>query len=294
MSYYKKLNPPSEEEIKKCCDLINQSDSILIGAGSGLSVDAGIDYTDQEKFARLFPAMVKRGFRMQYELIGYTDWGPELQWGYWATHINEVRFLTPPHSVYEQLLDIVKEKDYFALTTNVDAMFFKNGFDRNNIYTPQGDYALLQCFKPCTNETWATKPIIDRILPTIDPETLEITDPSLIPECPNCGGPVVFNARGGNWFIEEPYREQAQRFIKWVEKSFEKDLLILEIGSGFNTPGVIRWPMERIMNSHSKSNIIRVNLEHPEVPKEIAGRALSLKCGAMDVISGIWKELNKV
>ena len=101
---------------------------------------------------------------------------------------------------------------------------------------PQGDYAFMQCEAPCWRETWDIKPIIDRILPTIDPETQEITDPSVIPICPNCGGPVFMNVRAAHWFIDDPYRQQAERFVEYVQDKKESRLLLIEIGAGFNTP----------------------------------------------------------
>jgi NAD-dependent SIR2 family protein deacetylase len=275
------------EIVNRCCDLIREADGILIGAGAGLSADAGLDYTDTARFARLFPAMVKRGFRMQAELIGYTGWSPAVQWGYFAIHVNEMRFKAPPHPVYGRLLDLVRNKDYFVMTSNVDEMFVKNGFEEERVFTPQGSYALMQCLKPCTNTTWPTKPIISRILPNIDPDTQEVTDPEVIPRCPNCGGPVFMNVRGGDWFLEDPYVEQAERFSEWVRRKRGR-LLALEIGAGFNTPSVIRWPIERVVHFHPEAHLIRVNLQWPQVPKEIAHRSLSSQCSAMKAVTALW------
>jgi NAD-dependent SIR2 family protein deacetylase len=281
----------TREYRERCSDLLRDADRVLIGAGSGLSVDAGIDYMDKVSFARRFPGLVKKGFRMKAELMGYTGWSPELQWGYLSVHVNDVRFQAPEHPVYGQLLDLVSQKDYFVMTSNVDGMFVKNGFAQDRVFTPQGDYALMQCLAPCRNATWATKPIIDPIIPTVDPDSQEVTDPGVIPSCPYCGGPVFMNVRGGHWFLEEPYEEQAKRFSSWVNGSSESRLLVLEIGAGFNTPGVIRWPMERIVSTHPHADLIRVNLHWPEVPKEIQCKAISLQCTAMSFISDMWQEM---
>jgi NAD-dependent SIR2 family protein deacetylase len=276
------------EVVARCCELIREADGILIGAGAGLSADAGVDYTDTADFARLFPAMVRRGFRMQAELIGYTGWSPAVQWGYLATHVNEVYFKSPPHPVYKRFLELVQEKDYFVMTSNADGMFIKNGFDEARLFTPQGSYALLQCLKPCSHATWPTKPVIDRILPCIDPWTQEVTDPGVIPRCPRCGGPVFMNVRGGAWFLEDPYVGQAERFSEWVGRKRGR-LLVLEIGAGFNTPGVIRRPMERIVHAHPGAHLVRVNLQWPQVPREIADRSVPLQCSAMEAITAVWK-----
>ena len=284
-----RINLLNKNDIQACCEYLHDADTVLIGAGAGLSADAGIDYTDTESFARRFPALAKRGFHMKAELIGYTDWSPELQWGYLALHVNEVRFETPPHPVYGRLHDLVANKDYFVITSNVDGMFPKNGFSGDHLFTPQGDYARMQCQTPCRNDTWPSKPIIDRILPTVDPDTQEVTDAEAIPRCPHCGGAVFLNVRAGHWFIEDPYVEQAERFTEWVRSIQESQLLVIEIGAGFNTPVVVRWPMERIVNNHPRAHLLRVNLNQPQVPREIAKKSISLHCSAMAAITAIWK-----
>lgn len=279
----------SDHDIQRCCELLHNAQAVLIAAGAGLPVEAGIDYMDTESFARDFPGMVKLGFRRRAELMGYSAWSPELKWGYLAANVNQVRFQASPHPAYHRLLDLVREKDYFVITSNVDGMFAKNGFDENLVFTPQGDYALMQCQTPCSNAVWPTKPVIDRILPRIDPTTQRVTDSSVLPRCPNCGGDVIMNVRGGHWFIEDPYREQAERFYRWLGDRRDRNLLVLEIGAGFNTPSVIRWPMERIVHTHPHAHLIRVNLQHPQVPEEIAARSVALRDRAMQVITAIWK-----
>jgi len=279
----------SNNDIRKCAELLRDADCVLVGAGAGLSTDAGIDYTDTVSFAQTFPGMVKRGFRMRAELIGYMDWSPELMWGYLAVHVNDIRFQAKPHTVYGRLLDLVRTKDYFVMTSNVDGMFVKNGFSEDRVFTPQGDYALMQCQKPCSNATWPTRPIVDRILPTVDHTTQEVTDPSVIPRCPNCGGPVFMNVRGGYWFIEDPYEEQAERLTRWVQQTQGRRLLAIEIGAGFNTPGVIRLPMERIVHMHPNAHLVRINPQQPQVPKEIADKSVQLKSNAMRAVTAIWK-----
>jgi NAD-dependent SIR2 family protein deacetylase len=270
-------DPLDEAIIEMCWTQLCQAEQVIIAAGSGMSVDAGIDYTDTAYFARQFPAMTRRGFRSQYDLIGYQGWSEGLKWGYLAAHVDAVRFQTPPHPVYTELLNLVKQKNYFVITTNVDGMFARSGFNEARIFTPQGDYARYQCLKPCTTQTWPTRPLLERILPTINPGTQEITNPHVIPYCPNCGGPVFLNVRGGNWFVEEPYLEQGEYFSQWVDESETHSLLIIEIGSGFNTPGVIRWPMENITSQHPQAHLLRVNRDYPQIPTELLGKATALQ-----------------
>ena len=281
-----------KDDIERCYELLQAAERILIGAGAGLSAAAGLDYTDKEAFTRDYPALVKKGFTMKAELIGFMNWSPEEMWGYWAQHINDFRFKWSPHPVYTKLLDLVQKKDYFVLTSNVDAMFVKSGFSEERIFTPQGDYALMQCLKPCSNQTWPIKPIIDRILPYIDKATQTVTDSNLIPYCPNCGGSVFPNVRGGNWFVEEPYKQQQKRFSDWIKKQKDQQLIVIEIGSGFNTPVVVRWQMEQIVYHYKSAHLVRVNTQYPQIPEEITDRSLSFQCNAKLFVSALW-EINE-
>ncbi|MBY9020388.1 MAG: NAD-dependent protein deacetylase of SIR2 family [Candidatus Lokiarchaeota archaeon] len=279
-----------EDKIQNVINLLRDADCVLIGAGAGLSVDAGNDYMNKKSFAQNYPELVKLGFQMKAQLMGYEVLPPDLEWSYLARHINEARFQPPPQQVYERLFSIVKDKDYFVVTSNVDMLFVRNGFDENKIFTPQGDYALLQCLGPCWTKTWETKPIIEEISSRIDPKTKKI-DPRIIPKCPNCGGPVFMNVRGGSWFIEEPYKEQAKRFNKWIQKANNCQLLVIEIGAGFNTPGVVRWPMEQIVFKFENSHLIRVNLQYTQVPKEITEKSFVFKTRAKYFINALWEEM---
>lgn len=279
------------EKYQQIADLLHDADHVLIGAGAGLSAAAGLDYTDTKLFARLLPGLVKKGFRHFYDLFGYTDWSEAEKWGYLATQVNYVRFRPNHHPIYPRLHDLVKEKDYFVMTSNADGMFLRNNFDSNRLYTPQGTYGRLQCLTPCWRETWATKPIIDKILPTIDPQTHVVSDPIVLPTCPNCGEAVFMNVRGGDWFIDDPYQAGYDRLTKWLQAATKKKLLILEIGVGFNTPSVIRWPLEQITYRSRQANLVRINAQYPQMPDEIKDISISLKEDAFDVVTGVWELL---
>jgi NAD-dependent SIR2 family protein deacetylase len=263
-------------------------DRVLIGAGAGLSAAAGIDYTDVDSFARLFPALVRRGFRARYELIGFDDWTPAEKWGYWATHVNDVRFGDRRHAVYATLLDLIRDKDYFVLTSNVDAMFARNGFDEQRIYTPQGDYAGMQCLTPCRREVWQSRPVIDRLLPAIDAATQAVRDPDVLPRCPWCHGEVFLHVHAGPWFIHEPFAGQAKRFRRWLDGARGQATLVIEVGAGFNTPAVVRWPMEWIARAIPNAQFVRINSDQADVPTELAGRSMTLQADARDVLTALW------
>lgn len=259
---------------------LSESDRVLIGAGAGLSAAAGLDYGDTATFARLFPAFVRRGFRAQYQLIGYSGLTPAQHWGYWSTHVHHVRFGEDARPVYQSLLRLVQGKDSFVLTSNVDMLFARGGFDEARLFTPQGDYARMQCMRPCSRETWPTRPLIERCLAAMDPVTQEVTRADALPSCPRCGGSVFMNVRLDAAFLEEPYVEQARRFQQWLREGAARRLLVLEVGAGFNTPSVVRWRMEHLVHHHPGARLVRINLQHPELPEELGARAVSLELDA--------------
>lgn len=280
------------KSIIRSIELLEEADHILIGAGAGLSAAAGLDYTDAKLFADLFPGLAKKGFRNFYSMFGYSDWSEAEKWGYLANQVHYVRFRPNQHSVYLRLLDMVKDTDYFVITSNADEMFIRNEFDSQRVFTPQGVYSRMQCMTPCWRKTWPSQPIIERILPVVDAQTHTVIDPYVIPYCPNCGGPIFMNVRGGHWFIEDPYQSQHTQWSEWVQSTADGRLLVVEIGAGFNTPSVIRWPMEQIVYSHPAANFIRVNLQWPDVPKEIAEKSVIFPNEAMETITAIWKAIS--
>jgi NAD-dependent SIR2 family protein deacetylase len=261
-----------------------ESDRVLIGAGAGMSAAADIDYGDTATFARLFPAFVRMGFRAQYQLIGHEGLTPAQHWGFWSTHVRHVRFGEDERSAYRALRHLVSGKETFVLTSNVDMLFARNGFDEARLFTPQGDYARMQCREPCSRETWPTRPFIERCLAALDPVTQQVTHPDAIPRCPRCGGPVFMNVRLDAAFLEEPYVEQARRFQRWMRDGATQRLLVLEIGAGFNTPSVVRWRMEHLAHHHPAARLVRINLKDPELPEELGERAVSLAMGASQAI----------
>jgi NAD-dependent SIR2 family protein deacetylase len=266
---------------------LRASKRVLIGAGAGLSVAAGIDYGDTRSFAKLFPALVRKGFSARYQLIGFDRWSPAEHWGYWATHVHDVRFRHRDDVTYRRLFELVRDKDYFVLTSNVDAMFARHGFDERRLFTPQGDYARMQCVRACRNETWPSKPAIDRLLAATDAVTQEVTDPSALPRCPSCGGDVFMNVRLDDAFVEVDYEEQGDRFVEWLNSAMGEPTLLLEIGAGFNTPVVVRWRMEQLAHLMPDARLARINLADARVPSDLRGRAVSMAADAGTVIAAL-------
>ncbi|KAJ3097160.1 hypothetical protein HDU97_005109 [Phlyctochytrium planicorne] len=279
------------DQLRKPIEWIKDADMLLIASGAGLSASAGLDYTSEAVFKKHFPVMHARGFRTFYEFFGYQDWSPQLQWGYLLSQVNLARFNWPESDVYADLKSIFERFDQdkaFVFTTNADGMFEQRGFPTDRIYTIQGDYSRIQCLKPCTPHSyWPTKDFIDKALPFVDPKTQELTNDAVIPACPNCGGKMFMNVRGGNWFLETPHREQRLKYLEFVERAklaaaAGKKVVVLEIGAGFNTPGVLRWPMEKLADVEG-IRLVRVNQSHPELPGRLK-EAVGVREDATDVL----------
>ncbi len=282
------------ETIDGIARAIRRSECVLIGAGAGLSAAAGIDYTDKAAFARIFPKWAERGYSMQYEFVGVHDWAEPAKWAYWATHLNYVFYQFPPSPLYQKLHAIIRDRDFYVITSNADGMFIKSGFEKDRVFQAQGNYERLTCTMSCSPETWDTKPFIDRILDHIDYETLQVEDPAFLPTCPHCGAPlfVAFRAR-------EEYRQQAANYQHWLQEALGRTLVVMEIGVGFNTPGVIRWPFERLVNIHDDVSFFRINCDYrdfantarPEIPNEIRSKSLSVNADAGEVIEALYDRL---
>jgi NAD-dependent SIR2 family protein deacetylase len=286
------MQEEKDDDIAQCVQWILDADCILIGGGAGLSTETGIDYSDEESFKRDYHALhKKKGITNKWQLIGFKDWTPTEKWGYVIQHIHEV-FSTPLHPIYSRLLDIVKSKDYFVLTTNVDSLFKRHGFDPERIYTPQGTFSSFQCLKPCHQEVWPSQSTVEKLYPLIDPTTQELPDPNLIPTCPKCNGPIFANVRGGDWFVHQPYEKYKDNYQKWVKQNSQKKMLLIELGCGFNTPVWIRWPFEAMVDKHPNTKLIRINLEFPQIPTEIAEKSMGIQKKAFDAVTEIWKRVN--
>jgi len=267
---------------------MEEADRILIGAGAGLSAAAGLSYLDSEAFAKYYPGMAKQGYHFAYELVGRRDdeWTTGRKWAYLSTHINYVRHIFPPAELYKKLLGLVEGKDWFVVTSNCDRQFMRTGFDMQRVFEYQDHYDTFGCTERCGSGAWYNYDDLKKAIAHIDPETFECA-PEGWPRCPKCGALAEWAVRSDDW------EENSKRYINFVNSSAGKRLCILELGVGFNTPGVIRWPFERICLSFPNSKLFRVNHAYresvnfpgyPQVPAQLGDRAFAIDCDAAEVI----------
>ena len=237
---------------------INNADSIL--AGSGLSTAAGINYAGEE-FRKEFKLFIEKyGFKDLYTSSFYNFKTKEEYWAYWSKHIYFANTGREGMKLYKKIYDLIKNKDYFVITTNVDDQFYKTGFDKEKIFRVQGSYALNQCSMACHNKLYPNKDLVDKMINSID-NNLKIAS-NLVPKCPVCGENMEPNLRKDEYFIEdELWYKQNDAYGKFLDKNKDKKLVLLEFGVGFNTPGIIRFPFEQMVSKNPKWTLIRFNKE---------------------------------
>ena len=290
------------EKIELLKEKIGNADAILIGAGAGLSASVGFTYSG-ERFQEYFSDFIQKyHFRNMYEGGFYPFESLEEYWAYWSRYIFINRYIDAPKPVYENAFELVKDKDYFVLTTNVDHQFQKAGFAKERLFYTQGDYGLFQCSRPCHRETYENKDIIckmlqaqgyfideDGSLSVPDGVTLKMAIPSeLIPYCPKCGKPQTMNLRSDNTFVEdEGWHFAAERYDNFLRTRRNQWILYLELGVGYNTPGIIKYPFWQMTAKNRKAVYSCVNFGEVECPKEIEKQSICIDSDIGEVLTGM-------
>jgi NAD-dependent SIR2 family protein deacetylase len=271
--------------LKNAKEIIRQADYILIGAGAGLSTAAGLEYGG-ESFQNNFKEFIdKYNFDNLYTATFYNFASQEEKWAFWAKLIDLNRFNKEPLNLYKELFELVKEKEYFVLTTNVDGQFEKAGFNKDRIFATQGDYAYLQCEYGCHDKLYYNENLVNKWLST----TKDCKIPSnLVQKCPVCGKNMDMNLRKDIYFVQdENWYKQDKKYEEYLEKIDGKKVVLLEIGVGFNTPGIIRFPFEKLVYINTNATLIRINKDYPSVREELKNKSISFNEDANDIIHNL-------
>ena len=258
---------------EKLKQALAEADAVVIGAGAGLSTSAGFIYSG-ERFEKYFPDFSgKYGFTDMYtggfHVLGME---PEIMWAYWSRYIYINRYLDAPKPVYDNLFSLVKDKDYFVLTTNVDHCFQKAGFDKERLFYTQGDYGLFQCTEPCTQDTYDNEEMIKKMYE----QQKDMRIPTeLIPKCPKCGKPLTMNLRSDDKFVEDDgWKLACSRYEVFLETHKTGKVLFLELGVGYNTPVIIKYPFWKMTMQNPKATYACINFEEALCPEEIKDQAI--------------------
>jgi NAD-dependent SIR2 family protein deacetylase len=278
---------PYSNRLKAAGRLLAEADSILIGAGAGLSAAAGLDYQDPGLFRKWYPQFARLGLSNIWEAI-VAHWAPNGHnrrrfWAFWAHHIQKIRYDAPPGTPYLNLSRLVAGKPYFVITTNVDAQFAKAGFSSDRLFTPQGDYGRFQCAEPCGDTLHDNRDLVQTLITQMD-DTRVLVRESDIPRCPDCGDYLERNLRRDRHFVESSHMERQPAYADFINRSCAGRLVLLELGVGFNTPGIIRWPFEAITARHPHASLLRVNVDAIPLPAEIQHRSIAFAEGASKLL----------
>ena len=270
----KKSTNDCSELIDMLRQVLNHADAVVIGAGAGLSTSAGFTY-DGERFEQYFADFAaKYGIRDMYSGGFYPYSSLEEHWAYWSRYIYINRYMDAPKPVYDDLLNLVQDKDYFVLTTNVDHCFQKAGFDKKRLFYTQGDYGLFQCSEPCCQETFDNEAVIRQMME----RQADMKIPTeLLPVCPHCGKPLTMNLRSDDKFVEdEEWHRAAERYSDFLRRHEGQRILFLELGVGYNTPVIIKYPFWRMTAKNPNAFYACINQGQAVCPPEIQRQAVCI------------------
>ena len=273
------------KRIDKAARAIQSADKLVIGAGAGLSSAAGIEYNGKRFTENFKPFIKKYGMKDLYTSSFYPFRTQEEKWAYWAKHISLNLFETPVKDLYLMLMELISSKDYFVITTNVEGQFRKAGVEEPRFFEVQGNYGYFQCEKACHDRLYKNEKIVAQMLS----ETTDCRIPSsLVPKCPVCGGNMEVNLRKDNYFVQDSkwYKSQ-DNYNLFISGTKGKSTVFLELGVGYNTPGIIRYPFESLVYNNPDALLIRINRDHTEGMSENLGSTISFDEDMTTIINEI-------
>ena len=273
------------EQIERLQTALQDCDAVVIGAGAGLSTAAGFTYTG-ERFEQHFSDFAQKyGIQDMYSGGFYPFPTQEEFWAYWSRYIFINRYQDAPKPVYDDLLKLVADKDYFVITTNVDHCFQKAGFDKKRLFYTQGDYGLFQCSEPCCQETFDNEAIIREMVKR--QEDMKIPS-ELLPVCPHCGKPLTMNLRSDNKFVEdEGWHQAAERYENFLRTRAGGKILFLELGVGYNTPVIIKYPFWQMTAKNPNAIYACINQGQAVCPQEIEQRSICINADIGQVLQNL-------
>lgn len=273
------------EQINKLKKELETADAIVIGAGAGMSASAGFAY-DGERFKRYFSDFeAKYGFHDMYSGGFYPYETLEEYWAWWSRHIWINRYDIGVGKPYADLLELIKDKDYFVLTTNVDHQFQLAGFNKKRLFYTQGDYGLWQCSKACHDQTYDNKDAV-RIM-VAEQKNMKIPT-NRIPKCPVCGAPMTMNLRCDDQFVQDKgWYAAADRYDDFIRRHKNLHILFWEMGVGLNTPVIIKYPFWQMTAQNKKATYACINFGQAVCPKEIQGQSICIDSDIGSVLNAL-------
>jgi len=273
------------EQVNRLRRAIEVADAVIIGAGAGMSASAGLTYLG-ERFYRNFADFIsKYHFADMYSAAFYPFNSLEDYWAYMSRHIHVNRYAQPVGKPYHKLLETMKGKDYFVITTNVDHQFQKAGFDKKRLFYTQGDYGLWQCSLPCHQKTYDNEKAVGEMLN--QQKNLRIPS-ELIPHCPECGKPMSMNLRSDHTFVQDDgWYQAAERYEDFIHKHKKSKTLYFELGVGGNTPVIIKYPFWQMTAGNRNATYACINFGEAVCPKELQNQAICINADIGQVFDSL-------
>lgn len=270
------------DKINRVKDLLKSADAVVIGAGAGLSTSAGFEYSG-ERFQKYFSDFAEKyGITDMYSGGFYPYQTLEEYWAWWSRQIYCNRYIDAPKPLYQKLLSLVKDKDCFVITTNVDHCFQKSGFDKQRLFYMQGDYGLFQCSEPCCQKTYDNKELVLKMVQL--QKNMKIPS-ELVPYCPNCGQPMTTNLRCDDSFVQdEGWYKAKNRYDDFIRRHEGLKTVFLELGVGNNTPVWIKYPFQKMTAQNPNAAYVCVNLGCAYAPPEIKDQSVCIDSDILTVI----------
>ena len=273
------------QQIEQIREKLNNADAVVIGAGAGLSTAAGLTYSGERFYKHFSDFAEKYGITDMYSGGFYPFPDNETFWAWWSRHIYFNRYEKAPKPVYDDLLKLVKDRNYFVLTTNVDHQFQMAGFDKERLFYTQGDYGLFQCSVPCHDKNYDN---YDAVIAMIEQQKDMKIPTELVPHCPVCGKPMTMNLRSDDKFVEdEGWHKAAERYNSFIDENKDKNIVYLELGVGGNTPVIIKFPFWQLTAQNENAAYICVNLGESYCPDEIADQSICVNADIGKVINDL-------
>lgn len=280
---FSKMKENCPDYINRLREKMEAADAIVIGAGAGLSTSAGLVY-EGERFHKYFADFEEKyGFHDMYSGGFYPYKTLEEHWAYWSRYITINRYEDVPKPVYKELFSLVKKKEYFVITTNVDHCFQRAGFEKQRLFYTQGDYGLFQCSVPCHGKTYDNEETIRKMV--VQQKEMHIPS-GLIPRCPVCGKPLIMNLRCDNKFVEdEGWHIASRHYSEFLDTWRGREIVFLELGVGYNTPIIIKYPFWQMTEENPNATYVCINYGEAACPSQITKQSICINADISEVVN---------
>ncbi|MGN0203317.1 MAG: SIR2 family NAD-dependent protein deacylase [Coprococcus sp.] len=272
-----------KDEIHKLKKIMCEADAVIVGAGAGMSTSAGYDFGGK-RLEKYFGDFVKKyGMTDMYSGCFADFETREERWAYWSRWAWINRYEAIPKDTHRKLLQLLKNKDYFVLTTNIDHTFQRSGFPKEKLCYTQGDFGLFQCSGPCHTDTYDNRDILQKMI--LQEKNMRVPA-ELIPYCPKCGREMDFNLFWDDTFVRDKgWHTAHERYLKYLDAHKKGRILYLELGVGFNSPGVIKIPFWNMVMENQDAVFVSVNLTLPCYPEALKERSIVIQADIDQVIT---------